>query len=158
MYRIKAKYLDTGGNMSDKYKDIKKYLNRAYKCTRKKEMLEREYKQKQREVDNISVCYDEIKTNNINSKVESKALELIKLKNDIDLHNIEIDSLRKEIEGVIDKVDDDNLKTLLRLRYLEFKKWRTIEYILNYSEQHIHRLHNKALKEVNKILKDVSIC
>ena len=52
--------------MSDKYKDIKKYLNRAYKCTRKKEMLEREYKQKQREVGNISVCYDEIKTNNIN--------------------------------------------------------------------------------------------
>ena len=144
--------------MSDKYKDIKRYLNRAYKCTRKKEMLEREYKQKQKEVGNISVCYDEIKTNNINSKVENKALELVRLKNDIDLHNVEIDRLRKEIEGIIDKVDDDNLKILLRLRYLEFKKWRTIEHILNYSEQHIHRLHNKALKEVNKILKDVSIC
>lgn len=144
--------------MSDKYKDIKKYLNRAYKCTRKKEMLEREYKQKQREVGSIRICYDEIKTNLINSKVEDKALELIRLKNDVDLHNIEIDRIRKEIEGVIDKINDDNLKTLLRLRYLEFKKWRTIEHILNYSEQHIHRLHNKALKEVNKILKDVSVC
>ena len=144
--------------MSDKYKDIKKYLNRAYKCTRKKEMLEREYKQKQREVGSIRICYDEIKTNLINSKVEDKALELIRLKNDVDLHNIEIDRIRKEIEGVIDKINDDNLKTLLRLRYLEVKKWRTIEHILNYSEQHIHRLHNKALKEVNKILKDVSVC
>ena len=139
--------------MSDKYKDIKKYLNRAYKCTRKKEMLEREYKQKQREVDNISVCYDEIRTNNINSKVESKALELIKLKNDIDLHNIEIDRLRKEIEGVIDKVDDDNLKTLLRLRYLEFKKWEDIMYILNYSRANVFILHNKALDKVCEILK-----
>ena len=141
--------------MSDnKYKDIKKYLNRAYKCTRKKEMLEREYKQKQKEVGNISVCYDEIKTNNINSKVESKALELIKLKNDIDLHNIEIDRLRKEIEGVIDKVDDDNLKTLLRLRYLEFKKWEDIMYILNYSRRNVFYARDKALKEVEKILKD----
>ena len=139
--------------MSDKYKDIKKYLNRAYKCTRKKEMLEREYKQKQREVGNISVCYDEIKTNNINSKVESKALELIRLKNDIDLHNIEIDRLRREIECVIDKVDDDNLKTLLRLRYLEFKKWKDIMYILNYSRANVFILHNKALDKIYEILK-----
>ena len=155
MYRIKAKYLDTGGNMSDKYKDIKKYLNRAYKCTRKKEMLEREYKQKQREVDNISVCYDEIKTNNINSKVESKALELIKLKNDIDLHNIEIDRLRKEIECVIDKLEDENHKKILKLRYLEYRKWRSIAEILGYTERHTGRLYNKALEEIEKIIKDV---
>ena len=116
-------------------------------------MLEREYKQKQKEVGNISVCYDEIKTNNINSKVESKALELIRLKNDIDLHNVEIDRLRKEIEGVIDKVDDDNLKTLLRLRYLEFKKWEDIMYILNYSRANVFILHNKALDKVCEILK-----
>ena len=139
--------------MSDKYKDIKKYLNRAYKCTRKKEMLEREYKQKQKEVGSISVCYDEIKTNNISSKVENKALELIRLKNDIDLHNIEIDRLRKEIECVIDKVDDDNLKTLLRLRYLEFKKWKDIMYILNYSRANVFILHNKALDKIYEILK-----
>ena len=138
--------------MSDnKYKDIKRYLNRAYKCTRKKEMLEREYKQKQKEVGNISVCYDEIKTNNINSKVENKALELIRLKNDIDLHNIEIDRLRKDIEGVIDKVDDDNLKTLLRLRYLEFKKWGDIAYILYYTKRHTYRKVNEALKEISSI-------
>ena len=139
--------------MSDKYKDIKRYLNRAYKCTRKKEMLEREYKQKQREVGNISVCYDETKTNNINSKVENKALELVRLKNDIDLHNVEIDRLRKEIECIIDKVDDDNLKTLLRLRYLEFKKWEDIMYILNYSRANVFILHNKALDKVCEILK-----
>ncbi|MBS5794933.1 MAG: DUF1492 domain-containing protein [Clostridiales bacterium] len=138
--------------MSDKYKDTKKYLNRAYKCTRKKEMLEREYKQKQREVGNISVCYDEIKTNNINSKVEDKALELIRLKNYVDLHNIEIDRLRKEIESVIDKVDDDTLKTLLRLRYLEFKKWKDVSYILGYSDKYIFKPYNKALTEVDKYI------
>ena len=117
-------------------------------------MLEREYKQKQREVGNISVCYDEIKTNNINSKVENKALELVRLKNDIDLHNVEIDRLRKDIECVIDKVDDDNLKTLLRLRYLEFKKWEDIMYILNYSRRNVFYARDKALKEVEKVLKD----
>ena len=138
--------------MSDKYKDIKRYLNRAYKCTRKKEMLEREYKQKQKEVGSISVCYDEIKTNNISSKVEKQALELIRLKNDIDLHNVEIDRLRKEIERVIDKLEDDNHKKILKLRYLEYRKWKDIAYILFYTKRHTYRKMNRALKEISNII------
>ena len=143
--------------MRDKDK-IVKYLNRAYKLIKRKRILEREYEQKQREVGNINISYDEIKTNAINSKVENKAIELIKLKKDIDVHNVKIEEVKREISCVVDKLEDETLKNLLRLRYLEFKKWREIEYILNYSEQHIHRLHNKALKEINKIIKDVSIC
>ena len=46
----------------------------------------------------------------------------------------------------------DTLKNLLRLRYLEFRKWEDIAYILNYSRRYIFKLHNKALKELNKKL------
>ena len=144
--------------MKDKYKDIKKYLNRAYDLTQTRDKLEREYEKKQKEVGNISVSNSEIKSNKIVSNVENKAIELISLKNNIDLHNIKIEELKKEISCVISRVEDENLRDLLRLRYLEFRKWVDIAYILHYSEQHIHRLHNKALKEINKILKDVSLC
>ena len=145
--------------MTDRQKkDLIEYLNRAFKLTKIKQRLEREYKQKLKEMDSISVSCEEIKVSRITSKVENKAIDLVSLKKDIDLHNVKIEEVKSEISCVIDKLEDDTLKNLLRLRYLEFRKWREVEYILNYSEQHIHRLHNKALKEINKFLKDVSLC
>lgn len=143
--------------MADKDKIIK-YLNKAYEITKIKDKLEREYEQKQKEVGAINVSYNEIKSNNNKSKVENKAIELIKLKKDIELYNIKIIEVKKNTACVIDKLEDETLKSLLRLRYLEFKKWKDIMYILHYSEQHIHRLHNKVLKEIDKIIKDVSVC
>ena len=145
--------------MTDRQKkDLIEYLNRAFKLTKTKQRLEREYKQKLKEMDSISVSCEEIKASRITSKVENKVIDLVSLKKDIDLHNVKIEEVKSEISCVIDKLEDDTLKNLLRLRYLEFRKWREVEYILNYSEQHIHRLHNKALKEINKFLKDVSLC
>ena len=102
-------------------------------------------------MDSISVSCKEIKVSNISSKVENKAIDLVSLKKDIDLHNVKIEELKKEISCVINNLEDDTLKSLLRLRYLEFRKWEDIAYILRYTERHIHRKHNKALKEIEKI-------
>ncbi len=107
----------------EKYK-IKNYLNKAYRLTKIKEMLEREYFQKQKEIDSITVSDSEIRSNNIISKVENKVLDLVSLKKDIDLHSLKINEVKKEIENVIDKLEDETLKKLLKLRYLEFRKWR----------------------------------
>ena len=137
--------------MKDQYKGIHKYLNRAYWLTQTRDKLEREYEKKQKEVGNISVSNSEIKSNKIISNVENKAIELISLKNNIDLHNIKIEELKKEISCVISRVEDENLRDLLRLRYLEFRKWEDIAYILKYTVRHTHRKHNRALKEIEKI-------
>ena len=135
--------------MKDKYKDIKKYLNRAFELTKIKQELEREYKQKLKEMDSISVSCKEIKVSNISSKVENKAIDLVSLKKDIDLHNVKIEELKKEISCVINNLEDDTLKSLLRLRYLEFRKWEDIEYILNYSRRNIFYKYNKALINID---------
>ena len=140
--------------MKDKYKDIKRYLNRAYWLTQTRNKLEREYEKKQKEVGNISVSNSEIKSNKIVSNVENKAIELISLKNNIDLHNIKIEELKKEISCVIRRVEDENLRDLLRLRYIEFRKWEDIAYILHYSRRNVFYARDRALKEVEKILKD----
>ena len=137
--------------MKDKYKDIKRYLNRAYQLTQTRDKLEREYEKKQKEVGNISVSNSEIKGNNIVSNVENKAIELISLKNNIDLHNIKIEELKKEISCVISRVEDENLRDLLRLRYLEFRKWEDIAYILHYSRRNVFYARDRALRKVAKI-------
>ncbi len=132
-------------------KDLIKYLNRAFILTKIKQRLEREYKQKLKEMDSISVSCEEIKVSNIASNVENKALDLVSLKKDIDLHNVKIEEVKREISCVISRVEDENLRDLLRLRYLEFRKWEDIAYILNYTKRHTHRKHNRALKEIEKI-------
>ena len=137
--------------MKDKYKDIKKYLNRAYRLTQTRDKLEREYEKKQKEVGNISVSNSEIKSNSVVSNVENKAIELISLKNNIDLHNIKIEELKKEISCVISRVEDENLRDLLRLRYLEFRKWEDIAYILHYSRRNVFYARDRALRKVAKI-------
>lgn len=140
--------------MKDKYKDIKKYLNRVYWLTQTRDKLEREYEKKQKEVGNISVSNSEIKSNKIISNVENKAIDLFNLEEKIKSHNIEIDEARKEIADIINQIEEENLRDVLRLRYLEFRKWEDIAYILNYSRANIFILHNKALKKVDEILKD----
>ena len=114
-------------------------------------MLEREYNQKVKEIDNISISNSEIKLNSIASKVENKVIELLALENNIKECKIKKEVAIDEISKVIDKVDDETLKKLLKLRYLELKKWEDIAYILNYTKRHTHRKHNEALRKLAKI-------
>ena len=134
--------------------EVKYYLNQVYRIEKMLKMLEREYNQKVKEIDNISISNSEIKLNSVSSKVENKVIELLALENDIKEYKIKKEVSIDEISRVIDKVDDEILKKLLKLRYLEFKKWEDIAYILGYSNKHVFKLHNQALKYIEKFLKD----
>lgn len=71
---------------------------------------------------------------------------------DIDLQiNGHIDNLikiRHEIAATIEGVDDNTLRTLLRLRYINGHTFEQIAVALNYSWRHIIRLHGQALEVV----------
>ena len=67
------------------------------------------------------------------------------------------EDLMDEIEAVISKVRREDLRLLLHLRYINFKKWREIEDILGYDSQQrwVHKLHGRALNEVERIINDL---
>ena len=56
--------------------------------------------------------------------------------------------LKREIMGVIKAVPNVEYQTLLEKRYLCFITWEQIAVDMNYSMQHIHRMHSSALKEI----------
>lgn len=56
--------------------------------------------------------------------------------------------LKREIMGVIDSIENDEYKTLLEKRYLCFQTFEEIAVELQYSIEHIFRLHRKALEKV----------
>mgnify|MGYP001427493037 CR=1 FL=1 len=72
----------------------------------------------------------------------------------IDLENAmneKIDQLldvKAEIEQAIDRVEDDTLRLLLRLRYMKGMTWERIALEMHYSYMHVCRLHRLALQKV----------
>jgi hypothetical protein len=60
-------------------------------------------------------------------------------------------NLKHEIVTVINCVESPELQTLLELRYLCFKTWEQIAVALHFDLRWVHRLHNRALNEIELI-------
>ena len=62
--------------------------------------------------------------------------------------NEDIDALvdlKAEIMRRIKRVENTEYQTILELRYLCFKRWEEIAVEMNFSLQHLYRLHEKAV-------------
>ena len=90
------------------------------------------------------------------SRMESAILDIIELEDEISKDVIELVALKKEIVEVIKQVGNTEYQTLLEERYLCFITWEQIAVDMNYSMQHVHRMHSAALKEIVVPEKDES--
>ena len=82
------------------------------------------------------------------SRVEDCVIKIIDLEDSIKKDIEKLVDLKKEIMGVIKAVPNVEYQTLLEKRYLCFITWEQIAVDMNYSMQHIHRMHSAALKEI----------
>lgn len=104
---------------------------------------------------NMAVTYDQPsggQTNKVTSQVED---EVIKMEQQRAWINGQIALLQNQI----DKVDvalgnmEHPYKTLLRLKYIEGKRWSEVYRLLNYSEEYIRgKMHDMALNMVTGYL------
>ncbi len=56
--------------------------------------------------------------------------------------------MRREIEHVINTINDDRLKAVLRYRYIDGMKWEQIAVKSNYDYRWVLRLHGMGLQKV----------
>ena len=82
------------------------------------------------------------------SRVEDCVIKIIDLEDSLKKDIERLVDLKKEIMGVIKAVPNVEYQTLLEKRYLCFITWEQIAVDMNYSMQHIHRMHSAALKEI----------
>ena len=54
----------------------------------------------------------------------------------------------KEIETVIEKLEDPQQKEVLKQRYLQRETWETIAESIYYSTEYTHQIHRKALSAI----------
>lgn len=86
------------------------------------------------------------------SKMADAVMKIIELQDEINKDMIELVNLKRQIMDVIKSVSSLEYQTILEKRYLSFISWERIAVELGYSIQHTYRLHDKALREVDKII------
>ena len=84
--------------------------------------------------------------------MENTIITIVDMEREITAEMERLVSLKREIAGVIGQVDDPALQTLLEMRYLCYKDWPEICRAMYYSNTSVHRLHQRALKKVERIL------
>lgn len=97
---------------------------------------------------------EKVQTSHNNSKLEDSVLKIIRQKNDIDAEIGRLVDLKAEIRDVIFSVSKPEQRFLLEERYLYFRSWEEIAVDMSYSLRWIHILHDRALTEVERILKE----
>jgi len=93
--------------------------------------------------------------NKSQSPMADAVCKIIDLENEIARDMNRLVEIKKEIVEVIKKVDDVELRTLLEQRYLCGSTWEEISISLNKKMRWTFMLHDKALAEVEKILKNI---
>lgn len=90
------------------------------------------------------------------SRIEDCVIKIIELEESIKKDIEKLVDLKSEIMSVIKAVPNVEYQTLLEKRYLCFITWEQIAVDMNYSMQHVHRMHSAALKEIVVPVKDES--
>ena len=134
----------------------KEYLSKAYRLNEKIESNLRLIERLRDMATNITVNLDE-KVNGGKTGGRASTIEKI-----VDLQkkvNEEIDSLVDmfcEIRQTIESLCNEDEKLLLTLRYVEFMKWEEIAQKLSFSLTQVHRIHNRAIENIDVALKGKS--
>ena len=92
------------------------------------------------------------------SSMENIIFKIMTLEDEI---NRDIDTLvdiKQDIMHIIKQVPNTEYQTILELRYLCYKPWEQIAVEMEFSMQHIYRMHDQALNKIALLLKDESKC
>ena len=103
-----------------------------------------------------SLAMDGMPHGNGTSDLSEYAARLDEEINKLKVQRLEKVKIYSDISSRIRRVEDDNQRELLMYRYIKCMKWEDITVAMGYTWQHIHRIHSKALDNID--LDDVIEC
>ena len=85
-------------------------------------------------------------------KIEQCVCRVMEIEESLSDEMSELIDLKEEVRNMIKKIEKPEYKSLLIHRYLHGKKWADVAEAIGYSYVHTaHRMHLKALEEINRI-------
>lgn len=133
----------------------KEYLNTvrrlSVKIKRKEEELEI-LKIERASTGNFSTD-EKVKSSKSKDKVSALAIEIVTLEKEIEELRAEKATVKKDINSILNEIEDEKLYSVLHLRYIQGKTVEAIADELGYTDRHIRNLNNDAI-EVFKLLRE----
>ena len=133
----------------------KEYLRQAYIIDRKIKLDTEKLEAARSALYGKTVRYDRDGSKSVphGNGTENAVLRVLELEERFDKEIDRLTEKRQEIEQAVNAVPDEVQREVLTRRYLLYQKWEVIAKDMNYSVQHIFRLHSLALKKmrVNEI-------
>jgi hypothetical protein len=139
------------GQNAKKHEALKKYLMQAFYLNR---VIDAKIGQLQQLKEHVGVASprareDKVLGGRLENRTEGLICKLLDMEEDINKDIEKLYTLKKEIEGSINKVSDQRHKLVLTLRYLNFKNWGEVADIMGYCERNIYNVHEDAMDSLN---------
>ncbi len=135
----------------------KEYLNQAYRLN---DIIRSDF-QELEDLENIKdkICSPILSglptaynSSNDNANYTSTVEKIVELQNKIRIEIDRLIDLRTDIRDKIALVPNKSEHLVLKYRYIDFMTWEQIAVEMHYSFQWIHKIHQKALKNFDKII------
>lgn len=124
----------------------KEFLNSYLRAKQDVQRLEEQLKELRASKMSIVVANDGMPKGSGVSDLSEYAAKVDELEREIKAKRYERIQEFLKVQRAIEGMEDGQEKLLLTYRYLRGMKWEAITDEMNYSWQHIHRLHARALK------------
>ena len=132
--------------------NAKDFLMRGINLERRVDTIKEQIEHYKALVNDCSVTYsDSPKSTASNYKLEECTQKIMDLQEELCEAMADLVDVTCEISRAIQKIENYDYQDLLVKRYVLGKTWEKIAEEMNYSEQHIHRLHGEALKKISDV-------
>lgn len=86
----------------------------------------------------------------LSSQIEELTIRIVDLEASIAQDEKDLATARTEIINAIESIKNENLATILQMRYLDYMKWEDIMAALDYCRSYLYELHGRALKYIKQ--------
>lgn len=86
-------------------------------------------------------------------KREETICKIVDLQNEINADIDNLVDLKRELRKTIESIPNVDYRTVLELRYLNFRKWEEIAVTMGYRLRNVHYIHDKAIEYLDEEMK-----
>ena len=132
--------------------NAKEFLSRGINLERRVETITDQIEHYKSIVNKCTVTYsDSPKSTTSSYRLEDCTQKIMDLQSELCEAVADLVDVTCDIARTISKVENYDYEDLLVKRYVLGEAWEKIAEEMNYSEQHIHRLHGEALKKISDV-------
>lgn len=132
--------------------NAKEFLSRGINLERRVETITDQIEHYKSIVNKCTVTYSDSPRSTTSSyRLEDCTQKIMDLQSELCEAVADLVDVTCDIARTISKVENYDYEDLLVKRYVLGEPWEKIAEEMNYSEQHIHRLHGEALKKISDV-------